>query len=115
MKPPYIDRIENAPGLYSFVCPCGYEKRRVNDSEPNFLCERPVEPKVKPCTLIHNLPSLVGELETRERKKEAAAFLATHDQKLEAAKEVLGIPEKPSPATDETKKLEKPKPKKKEK
>jgi hypothetical protein len=84
------------PGAYAFACDCGYTGRTVIDAEVWFTCERPVEPKVPPCKIIHNLPRLIEQLEMKEKRKDAEEFVATHDDKLAEARRIIAeVPAEP--------------------
>lgn len=85
-------------GSYALLCDCGFTGRKVTDSEVWFSCERPVEPKVPACKIIHHLPKLLEVLEAKEKRREAEAFIATHEEKLSEAHAVLAIvPPEPRP------------------
>lgn len=87
-------------GTYRFFCPCGYEDSRfgcsriVNDSEPNFTCERPiVEAKDVKCKLKHKLQPLIDAYKKWRAEEDAREFLASVDAKRKVALETLGITE----------------------
>jgi hypothetical protein len=88
-----LDSIPGNPGLYAFLCDCGYDRRKVTDSERFFACERPVEAKVPPCKLTHEFASLHAAMEKRVKEAAAKKFLAENDAKVAAAKAVLATPE----------------------
>lgn len=88
-----IDRAKNKkgeliPGAYSFACDCGYI-RTVNDAEVWFTCERPIEPKVPACKIVHHLSKLVVILDAQEKRASAEEFLLTHDEKLAEARQII--------------------------
>ncbi len=92
-----IDTIPNQPGAYALLCTCGYDKRTVLASERFFTCERPVEPKVPACAVMHEFESLFREMEKRYREAEAKAFLAENDRKVAEAKAVLAASKPEAP------------------
>lgn len=102
-----IERIQGQPGMYAFFCPCGYTKRRVTDSEVFFSCERPVEPKVPACSTIHHLAEMKEALDNREKRKDAEAFIESHDEKLAEARAVIAATEPENPRERTTVRLPK--------
>lgn len=86
-----LDAVPGNPGLYAFLCDCGYDKRRVVETERFFACERPVEAKVPACKLTHEFAPLHAAMEKRNAEAAAKKFLAENEGKVAAAKAVLGV------------------------
>lgn len=84
-----LDKVPNNPGLFAFLCDCGYGGRQVVMTERFFSCERPVEAKVPACKLIHEFAPLHAAMEKRSAEAAAKKFLAENDAKVAAAKAVL--------------------------
>ena len=85
-----LDRIPNTPGLFAFLCDCGFDRRKVTDSERFFACERPVEAKVPACKITHEFAPLYEAMEKRNKEAAAKKFLAENEAKVAEAKAVLG-------------------------
>lgn len=95
-----VEPRRNEPGCWNFFCECGYENWRVgcsrvvNDSEPNFSCERPIEEATDvKCPLRWKLAPLIKEYEEKAEKEEAAKILFTLEARRKYAMRVLGITE----------------------
>ena len=86
-----LDKVPGNPGLYAFLCDCGYDRRKVTDSERFFACERPVEAQLKACKLTHEFAPLHEAMEKRVAEAAAKKFLAENEEKVAAAKAVLGV------------------------
>lgn len=87
-------------GTYKFWCDCEYEdvrfgcSRVVNDSEPNFSCERPIiDASDQKCKLRWQLAPLIAVYRKAKAKQDAADFLASVEQKKKEAMETLGLTE----------------------
>ena len=89
-----LDPIPDQPGHFALLCECGHDKRTVLASERFFTCERPVEPKLPACKVMHEFAPLHAEMENRYKEAEAKAFLAENDRKVAEAKAVLARSEK---------------------
>jgi len=85
-----LDAVPGNPGLYAFLCDCGYDRRKVVETERFFACERPVEAKVPACKLTHEFAPLHAAMQKRHAEAEAKKFLAENESKVAAAKAVLG-------------------------
>lgn len=87
-------------GTWKFFCDCEYEdvrfgcSRIVNDSEPNFSCERPiVEASDTKCPLRWKLAPLVAAYEKWRKEEDARIFLLSMEKKRKDALETLGLTE----------------------
>ena len=88
------------PGVWKFVCDCGYQdlkfgcSRLVNDSEPNFTCERPIQdPSDTKCKFRHKLAPLIAAWQKWRAEEDTREFLAPEKAKREAALKTLGLTE----------------------
>ncbi len=87
-------------GTWKFFCDCEYQDKRfgcsriVNDSEPNFSCERPIiEAADQKCKFRWKLAPLVEAYRIAKAKADAAAFLAQMEEKRRDAMQTLGLTE----------------------
>lgn len=94
-----LDAVPGNPGLYAFLCECGYDQRKVVVSERFFSCERPVEAKVPACKLTHEFAPLLAAMEKRNAEAAAKKFLAENEAKVAAAKATLGVKAAPITVT----------------
>jgi len=87
-------------GTYKFFCDCEYEyvrfgcSRVVNDSEPNFSCERPIiDAKDQKCKFRWKFAPLVAAYEKQKAQDDSRAYLASEARKKADALKTLGLTE----------------------